>query len=531
MESSPSSSGPAGAASGPSSHPTTTPSDSRPPVPEIPSSDPSATSPPEKVKKRPSRVSLLGKRKNNSPTNSKRGDATHAEANEAGAVSAAKEPPSATKPPKRRGGFLAFLNCCGSSQGNEDIDLNERPTPAREASVPQGQQDVPKQDNSNAPSSTADGSKEVPPEKGVTGTPYSDMKPAGAPKIQPPPTEAETAPAPTPEASNPPEAANPPEVSKSADEKPPVVQTIVPSKDLEAQRSPGQSELTAIDSDPAKGDGQSEGETVINDRTEQQEQRDHDVAMPDAPPVEPVVPAAEPPAPAPAPAPAPPPAEPEPEPAKNDPTPPLPPPPPIDQRRTDVVSQGGRGLAHAPGEGPKWLLPPLRPEFQGKKCLVLDLDETLVHSSFKVSLGMGDACVWWWAVRLTGMEQILHQADFTIPVEIEGQYHNVYVIKRPGVDQFMKRVGELYEVVVFTASVSKVCSHHTYACLDADASTQYGDPLLDQLDIHHVVHHRLFRESCYNHQGNYVKVRSHSPSSSIPSLSLLCIETPRGRVG
>jgi hypothetical protein len=41
-------------------------------------------------------------------------------------------------------------------------------------------------------------------------------------------------------------------------------------------------------------------------------------------------------------------------------------------------------------------------------------------------------------------------------VEIEGQYHNIYVIKRPGVDQFMKRVGELYEVVVFTASVSKV---------------------------------------------------------------------------
>jgi TFIIF-interacting CTD phosphatase-like protein len=53
--------------------------------------------------------------------------------------------------------------------------------------------------------------------------------------------------------------------------------------------------------------------------------------------------------------------------------------------------------------------------------------------------------------------QILHQADFTIPVEIEGNYHNVYVIKRPGVDEFMKRVGELYEVVVFTASVSKVC--------------------------------------------------------------------------
>lgn len=58
---------------------------------------------------------------------------------------------------------------------------------------------------------------------------------------------------------------------------------------------------------------------------------------------------------------------------------------------------------------------------------------------------------------LTIRKQILHQADFTIPVEIEGTYHNVYVIKRPGVDAFMKRVGELYEVVVFTASVSKVC--------------------------------------------------------------------------
>ncbi|PQE03263.1 NLI interacting factor-like phosphatase protein [Rutstroemia sp. NJR-2017a BBW] len=143
----------------------------------------------------------------------------------------------------------------------------------------------------------------------------------------------------------------------------------------------------------------------------------------------------------------------------------LPPPPPVPQIPTSNVSE--EVISPDPVEQKQqWLLPPIAPRFKGKKCLVLDLDETLVHSSFK----------------------ILHQADFTIPVEIEGQYHNVYVIKRPGVDQFMKRVGELYEVVVFTASVSK-----------------YGDPLLDQLDIHHVVHHRLFRESCYNHQGNYVK--------------------------
>ena len=34
---------------------------------------------------------------------------------------------------------------------------------------------------------------------------------------------------------------------------------------------------------------------------------------------------------------------------------------------------------------------------------------------------------------------------------------------------------------------------------------QYADPVLDRLDPDQSVAHRLFRESCYNHQGNYVK--------------------------
>lgn len=114
-----------------------------------------------------------------------------------------------------------------------------------------------------------------------------------------------------------------------------------------------------------------------------------------------------------------------------------------------------------------WLLDTKPKQFNKKKCLVLDLDETLVHSSFK----------------------FVRQCDFVIPVEIENQIHNVYVIKRPGVDKFMKRVGELFEVVVFTASVSR-----------------YGDPLLDILDAHNKsIHQRLFRDSCYNYQGNYIK--------------------------
>lgn len=52
--------------------------------------------------------------------------------------------------------------------------------------------------------------------------------------------------------------------------------------------------------------------------------------------------------------------------------------------------------------------------------------------------------------------QMLPSADFIVPVEIETQTHNVYVIKRPGVDHFLKEMGKIYEIVVFTASLSKV---------------------------------------------------------------------------
>lgn len=70
--------------------------------------------------------------------------------------------------------------------------------------------------------------------------------------------------------------------------------------------------------------------------------------------------------------------------------------------------------------------------------MVIDLDETLVHSSFKP----------------------INNADFVVPVEIDGTVHQVYVLKRPYVDEFLQRMGELYECVLFTASLAKV--HYTY---------------------------------------------------------------------
>lgn len=114
------------------------------------------------------------------------------------------------------------------------------------------------------------------------------------------------------------------------------------------------------------------------------------------------------------------------------------------------------------------LLPPQVGVNRGRKCLLLDLDETLVHSSFD--------------------EKHRDRADFTITVEIEGTYMDVFVLKRPGVDQFLARAAELLEVVVWTASLAK-----------------YGNPVMDALDPDGHVFWRLFRDSCVSNGPQFVK--------------------------
>lgn len=67
---------------------------------------------------------------------------------------------------------------------------------------------------------------------------------------------------------------------------------------------------------------------------------------------------------------------------------PMPPPPPgpIPLAGAAPISQGEMSIGSEDSEPQKFLLPPIEPHLKGRKCLVLDLDETLVHSSFKVSL-------------------------------------------------------------------------------------------------------------------------------------------------
>lgn len=72
--------------------------------------------------------------------------------------------------------------------------------------------------------------------------------------------------------------------------------------------------------------------------------------------------------------------------------------------------------------------------------------------------------------------------------QIEDVVHFVYVLKRPGVDEFLIEMAKHYEIVIYTASLNK-----------------YADPLLDLLDPKRVIRTRLFRESCVYYEGNYVK--------------------------
>ena len=90
-----------------------------------------------------------------------------------------------------------------------------------------------------------------------------------------------------------------------------------------------------------------------------------------------------------------------------------------------------------------------------KKTLILDLDETLVHSSF-------EKC---------------SNPDIILVVNFEGRNNKIYVKVRPGAIDFLARIRMIYEVVIFTASVAN-----------------YADPLIDILDVKKYGFYKLFRE-------------------------------------
>ena len=112
---------------------------------------------------------------------------------------------------------------------------------------------------------------------------------------------------------------------------------------------------------------------------------------------------------------------------------------------------------------------------KNKKTLILDLDETLVHSSFK---------------------PFYSKPDIHLNIKFDNEYHNVYVLKRPYVDEFLSTMSMYYNIIIFTASIK-----------------EYANPLLDKLDKHKCIQQRLFRGDCKEQDGLFIKdlsvIRQH----------------------
>ena len=117
----------------------------------------------------------------------------------------------------------------------------------------------------------------------------------------------------------------------------------------------------------------------------------------------------------------------------------------------------------------KPLLPPKDKKFQDKKTLLLDLDETLVHSGFK-------------------QFNPNIPSDLIMNIELENQKREIHVLIRPGVKEFLDRISKRFEIVIFTASLSK-----------------YASPLIDILDNNKLCSYRLFREHCTFINGAFIK--------------------------
>ena len=93
------------------------------------------------------------------------------------------------------------------------------------------------------------------------------------------------------------------------------------------------------------------------------------------------------------------------------------------------------------------------------KTLVIDLDETLIHSYFDVYPNK--------------------KPDISFEIALDNKNIQVYTLVRPGAIEFLKKMSEYFEIVIFTASVSK-----------------YATPIINFIDKEKKCEFKLFREHC-----------------------------------
>ena len=109
---------------------------------------------------------------------------------------------------------------------------------------------------------------------------------------------------------------------------------------------------------------------------------------------------------------------------------------------------------------------------ENKKTLILDLDETLVHSSFQ---------------PLQFNNKII-KPDIYLKIFFNGKYHEIFVYKRPYLSKFLREMNKIFNLYIFTASIKK-----------------YAKPLLNHLDEHNFFIKKFYRESCILSGGKYIK--------------------------
>eukprot|EP01029_Cantina_marsupialis_P016535 TRINITY_DN368_c0_g1_i2.p2 TRINITY_DN368_c0_g1~~TRINITY_DN368_c0_g1_i2.p2 ORF type:complete len:219 (-),score=46.30 TRINITY_DN368_c0_g1_i2:653-1309(-) len=111
--------------------------------------------------------------------------------------------------------------------------------------------------------------------------------------------------------------------------------------------------------------------------------------------------------------------------------------------------------------------PLLQPPIQENKvCLVLDLDETLVHSSV----------------------QPMDAYDFVVTLKLMGNTCKVFVKIRPGAEDYLEEMSKYFEVIVFTASLKG-----------------YAEQVVKRIDRTGTVKKILCRSACTRYKDIFVK--------------------------
>ncbi|KAI5288780.1 Nuclear envelope morphology protein 1 [Ascosphaera aggregata] len=136
-----------------------------------------------------------------------------------------------------------------------------------------------------------------------------------------------------------------------------------------------------------------------------------------------------------------------------------------------------------------------------KKTLILDLDETLIHSLAKGGRMSSGHMV---EVRLTTPVAATSATPEGSPITLGPQHPILYYVhKRPHCDDFLRKVCKWYKLVIFTASVQ-----------------EYADPVIDWLEQERkYFHSRYYRQHCTFRHGAYIK----DLSSVEPDLSKVMI--------